>query len=401
MHMTSANAGGDAIGLPRGDSVFEGISAVLLGVCGPILFVVIPFFLTLLKDSRGFTESQVSLISSADMLGMFIASSLAAFWIKEANWRWVSVASLVLLIVATTASLYAQGFALFGLSRIVAGFGAGSLMGIGLTAMGDRLKADAWFGWFVAAQAVLGSLSAWIIPRFIQPHGLTALLMMMIGVYIVLIPFALSIPKRKRIMAVAEAEAEAMPTQGASLGLAVLSLVGAFAFYMGVFAIWSHIGLIGRAEGIDPTRIGNAVSLGYLIGIPASFGAVLLAGRLNRAAFFGLIGAIHLAALAILFIYPAYSGFLVATLLLGWLWYFAAPPQMGVTVSVDPSGRFIVLFVAAMKSSYVAAGAVLSILLAGGSNMGRVIIFSALCGAASLGIYLVLAAKAPRRREPA
>jgi len=96
---------------------------------------------------------------------------------------------------------------------------------------------------------------------------------------------------------------------------------------MGIFAIWSHIDLIGRAAGIDATSIGDAVALGYLLGVPASAAAIALAGRISRFWIFLLIGLIQIGAL--LFLTPVSSllAFRLATLMLGWLWYFAAPPS--------------------------------------------------------------------------
>jgi MFS transporter, DHA1 family, inner membrane transport protein len=370
-------------------TLVEPISALLIGVCGPTLFVIVPFFLTFVKVGRGFDESQISLISSADMLGMFVANGLAALWIRAANWRLVSLGALVLLIISTLGSMYTESFAAFGLTRIAAGFGAGCLMGIGLTAMGEQRRSDAWFGWFVAVQALLGTITSWAIPRFIEPHGLDGLLIALIVIYILLFPCALRVPRY----------AKALPSMattagsGPSVELAVLSLVAAFAFYMGIFAVWSHIDLIGRAAGINPTRIGDAVSMGYLLGIPASIAAVVLAGRVRRMWFFIIIGAIQIVALAILRSGPALFGFSAATLMLGWLWYFSAPPQMGITVTVDPTGRFIVLFVAAMKSSYVAAGAILAILLARGGSLNRITLFSGICALVSLAIYVTLSVK--------
>jgi MFS transporter, DHA1 family, inner membrane transport protein len=377
-----------------------GICAIMVGVCGPLIFLTMPFFLTFVKLDRGFSASEISLISSADMIGMFVANVFAAYWIGFANWRLVSVASVATLIAATVWSLSAISFNTFCLSRVVAGFGAGTLMGIGLTAIGERRRAEAWFGWFVGAQAVLGMVTSWSIPRVLAPFGLNGFLMFLIAVYVLLLPFALQVPLRSG--AIVGGRGARASSEKASLGLAVLSLVAAFAFYMGIFAIWSHIDLIGRAAGIDATSIGDAVALGYLLGVPASAVAIALAGRVGRLWIFLLIGLIQIAAL--LFLTPGCSlfAFRLATLMLGWLWYFAAPPQMAITVALDPTGRFIVLFVAAMKSSYAVAGVVLAVLLAGNGSLSRVVMLSGFCTLASMAMYSMLAikSKVPRGQFP-
>ena len=373
-----------------------GVCAVMVGVCGPVIFLTMPFFLTFVKLDRGFGASELSLISSADMIGMFVANVFAAYWIGFANWRLVSVGSLATLIAATAWSLAAISFNSFCLSRVVAGFGAGTLMGIGLTAIGERRRAEAWFGWFVGAQAVLGMMTSWLIPRFVAPFGLSGFLVCLVAVYVLLLPFALRVPLRSK--AIVGGRNTRAPSEKASLGLAVLSLVAAFAFYMGIFAIWSHIDLIGRAAGIDATSIGDAVALGYLLGVPASAVAIALAGRIRRLWIFTLIGLIQIVALLLLTPDCSLLAFRSATLMLGWLWYFAAPPQMAITVALDPTGRFIVLFVAAMKSSYAVAGVVLAVLLAGNGSLSRVVMLSGCCTLASMAMYLILALKSKEPR---
>lgn len=381
----------------RGDQPpISGICAIIVGVGGPIIFLTMPFFLTFVKLDRGFGASEVSLISSADMVGMFFANLFAAYWIGFANWRFVSLASLMTLIVATAWSLSAVSFKAFCLSRVIAGFGAGTLMGIGLTAIGQRRRAEAWFGWFVGCQALLGMITAWLIPRVVAPFGLGGFLAFLIAVYVLLLPFAFHIPGHSRAMAGSDRTHSA--PQNVSLGLATLSLAAAFVFYMGIFAIWSHIDLIGRAAGIDATSIGDAVALGYMLGIPASAVAIALAGRIARIWIFLLIAAMQVAALIFLTPVCTLLAFRLATLMLGWLWYFAAPPQMAITVSLDPTGRFIVLFVAAMKSSYAVAGVVLAALLAGNGGLSRVIILSGICTLASAAMYLILALKSNEPR---
>jgi DHA1 family inner membrane transport protein len=366
-----------------------GICAIIVGVCGPIIFLTMPFFLTFVKMDRAFVQSQVSLISSADMLGMFLANVFAAYWIGFANWRRISVGCVATLIAATAWSLLTVSFGLFCLSRVVAGFGAGTLMGIGLTAIGERRRAEAWFGWFVGSQAVLGMMTAWLIPRFIAPFGLGGFLVFLIAIYALSLPFAFQVPRRSRVIPAKACNPTA--PHPVSLGPAVLSLAAAFVFYMGIFAIWSHIDLIGRAAGIDATSIGDAVATGYLLGVPASALAIAIAGRISRIWLFLLIGFIQIVALFLLAPTCTLFAFRAATLMLGWLWYFAAPPQMAITVELDPTGRFTVLFVAAMKSSYAVAGVVLAVLLAANGSLSRVVILSGCCTLASMAMYLALA----------
>lgn len=368
------------------EPVRPALAAIVVGVCGPIVFVTVPFFLALVKADRGFSGSQISLFSAADMLGMFVASLYTATWIRDAAWRPRAVAACLLLAASTGLSMLAQSFIAFALTRVAAGFGAGTLMAIGLAAMGGRRRSDSWFGWFGAAQASLGGVAAWFIPRFVAPYGLNGYLTMLILVYLLAIPFALRVPAR----AGESHRKVAAPGQRLVLPLAAGSLAAAFAFSLGIFAIWSHLQIVGAARGLSSIAMGNAISAAYLLGIVASAVAALVAGRLHRFWFFLTIVVCQVAGLILLAGPFTATSFTVATLLLGWAWYFSVAFQLGITVDVDPSRRLVVLFIAAVKSSYVASGILLSLLLAGREDLAPVIWVAAAGSLMSFLIYSLL-----------
>lgn len=377
----------------------SGACAIAVGVIGQLVFVTMPFFLALVKQDRHFSESEISLLSSADMLGMFLASLAAVLWIGRSAWRRAALLALALLMGATLLSLSADAILPFAALRILCGFGAGSLMAIGMSAMGERKKADAWFGWYLATLSLAGMATSYAIPRFVQPYGLAAYLIALMVLYAPLVIVIAGIPQRSR----KAAPKEAAVRTDAPLLLAVLSLAAIFFFGTSIFATWSHLQLIGEARGFAPSTGGDAMSLGFLLGIPVSIAAGLLPGRVHRVALFALLALLHLGGLLLMVSYGAPFPFQAAILLIGVGWSFASPLQVGLTASLDSGGRFVVLFVAAMKISYVFAGAMLALLLQGEASSGRVILFSLVTGAISIALYLYLAWRSPgvTSRSPA
>lgn len=372
----------------------SGICAILLGVVGQTVFVTMPFFLALVKQGRGFSDSQISLVSSSDMLGMFLASLLATTWVTRRRWRVAAALSIGLLLAATVISLTATAFLPFAAARVLCGLGAGSLTAIGMSAMSEREKPDAWFGWYLATLSLAGVATSFAIPRFLQPYGLTGYLIALLVLYTLLFFVLGTIPARSRKNGTKQA---AGSTVQARL-LPVLSLLAIFFFGASIFATWSHLQLIATARGLSAATGGDAISLAYLLGIPLSIGAGLLPGRVHRVPLFAVLAVVHLGGLCImLFADPATAmPFQLAIVLLGTGWSFASPLQVGLTASLDTGGRFVVLFVAAMKVSYVFAGAALS-LLSGAKNDigGNVLLFSIATGSVSLALYLYLAWRSP------
>jgi len=76
--------------IERGLSVDDPRSLVgltCLFVMAPMFFLLMPLYIGVLVDYRGFDNSQAGLVTSLELLGYAAAAIVAVFWVRRVSWR--------------------------------------------------------------------------------------------------------------------------------------------------------------------------------------------------------------------------------------------------------------------------------------------------------------------------
>lgn len=380
------------------------VSVTALGVIGSIVFLLLPMLIGAFTENLALSTSQVGLLGSADMTGMFVAAIVATFWVRSANWRVVAVVSCGLLVACHLASGLIQAFAPLLIIRLLAGIAGGSLMSIALTSLGDSRHPDRYFALFVAAQLILGGIGLWLFPDLLAQFGLGGVfggLASIVFASALLIPL---IPQQGRMPAASAPEESAHgdagqmdsgdPVHGRTLRPGVMALVACFIFNMGIMAVWAYLERMGDAAGLAGDFIGRTLGLSL---VAALVGALLAAGFANR---FGrvmpLLVTLGVQAIALLLLWPSLGAdlsrgsFKVAVMLFAFGWNFPVAYQLAITVTIDFSGRLVVLFLSAVKLGYAVAPVIAAQLLRFDLGFAGVLVLAAICFLASTSVFVVL-----------
>lgn len=371
-------------------STRAGVAYVLAGVIGSMVFPIVPFIVGVISDRGAFSARQVGLIGSADMAGMFLAAVLATYWVRGRNWRRIAAISALLLLLANVLTIsFDEEFTTLAAARLLAGLGGGSLMALGMAGLGVTRNPDRWFGVFVTSQAVLGAFGAWFIPRYAAPHGLDGIVFFLAAFAATFLPFVPWLPSFA-----AARESERPRSKRGSIPLAVLALLAAFVFGGGVFAVWVYLERMGRAAGLSGIEIGDVLATSLLAAIAGSVVSTLIGGRCARIWPIASIALAQVTAFALLLGVVERWEFTAAVMLISFLWYFSVPFQLGLTVDVDRTGRFVVLFLVAIKASYAVAPAFVSQFITG-EGYGVVAVIGIASAVLAFLIYGPLALLAP------
>jgi MFS family permease len=369
------------------------ISVIILGVTGSIVFILLPLLIGAFTERLSLAPEQVGMLGSADMAGMFLAALFATWWIRKYNWRFVALLACVVLASCHFLSGNLQEFGpLFGV-RVAAGFAGGSLMSIALTSLGDTHKPDRFFALFIAGQLSLGALGLWLFPGLLSQFGLAgvfsalAVLVLASGL---LIPLA---PQQGRVIEVTIKSG----ARGGSATPGFLALVGCLVFNFGIMAVWAYLERIGNAAGLQADFIGSALSgsLGA-----ALFGALLAAAMVDRfGRIFPLLLTLALQAIALWLLAGDLSGtrFVTGVMLFSFAWNFPVAYQLAITVSVDTSGRLVVLFLSAVKLGYAIAPAIAAQIIVRGESIMPVMLLGMAGFIISAVIFVFLAVGKPTR----
>jgi predicted MFS family arabinose efflux permease len=372
-----------------------------LGVIGSIVFLLLPMLIGAFTEILSLSATQVGLLGSADMTGMFIAAVVATAWIRRYNWRVVAALACGLLLICHLLSGVVQVFVPLFLIRVFAGFAGGSLMSIALTSLGDTRHPDRFFALFIAGQLTLGGLGLWLFPGLLARFGLSgvfsALAVVVLGAML-LIPF---ISQQGRKIERAAPSATTSGATGRILLPGVMALFACFIFNLGIMSIWAYLERMGNAAGLQAGFIGSTLAVS-LFG--ALFGALLAAMIENR---FGrvmpLIVTVAVQGVALLLLSGELSrnAFLVGVMLFAFGWNFPVAYQLAITVSIDVRGRLVVLFLSAVKLGYAVAPVIAAQLIMMGRGYTPVISLAAACLVTSAIIFVALAVlKTPGRGMP-
>ena len=198
------------------------------------------------------------------------------------------------------------------------------------------------------------------------------------------IPF---IPKRGQL----DKSPARAAARSSSMAPGIIALVGCLAFNMGIMAVWAYMERIGDSLGLDASAIGSVLGASLLTGLFAALVAAAVGDRFGRALPIGLALVLQLVALVLLASRPSALGFGVAVMLFAFCWNFPVAYQLATTVSVDRSGRLVVLFLSAVKLGYALGPAIAGLLIASTGGIRAPLLLGAICFVASGAIFVPLA----------
>jgi predicted MFS family arabinose efflux permease len=371
-------------------------SVIVLGAVGSMVFMILPMLIGAFSDRLALGRREIGWVGSADMSGMFLSAVVATWWIRRVDWRPVAWAASALLVASHLLSAQLTGFVPLVAVRFLAGFAGGALMSVALTALGDGRDPDRFFGLFICAQMTLGAVGLWAVPGILERFGLPGLFQALAGLSaaaalaIPLVPRA-GRPPRSRSGAAGERR---------SLLPGVAALVACLVFNLGIMAIWAYAERIGNAAGLPAEGIGRALGGSLLAGLAGAMLAAALGRRLGRIVPIAATLALQAVALWLLAGELSAAGYLAAVLLFSFGWNFPVPYQLAITVSVDPSGRLVVLFLSAVKLGYAVAPALAAQLIGPAGGYGTVLTLGGVCFALSAAVYVAIVrfAGEPARR---
>jgi hypothetical protein len=160
--MSSVATGRRAVDINSSRSI---VSAILLGVVGPEVFIVQPGFVQGMVQYLGFADKAAGYVASAEMWGIAATTVALTFVEQRLNWRKTVLWSLAVMVLANIASTVFDQVTTFAVLRFVAGIGAGGLISLSFGAIGLTSHPDRNFGYLIMWVLTYGALALWAIRR--------------------------------------------------------------------------------------------------------------------------------------------------------------------------------------------------------------------------------------------
>jgi MFS family permease len=317
------------------------VSAILLGVVGPEVFIVQPGFVQGMVQYLGFDDRAAGYVASAEMFGIAATTVAMTFAAQRFNWRRVIAWSLAIMVATNLACTLVRDVTTFAVLRFVAGIGAGGLISLTFTAIGLTRHPDRNFGYLIMWVLTYGALALLAMPTAYRLTGLTGVLWFFALFPLVALPWLRYFPVSGENVVQVEKDAVNLPASAKGLALAAM-----FAYFLAQGVVWAYLFLIGISAGLTEQQVANGLTVSQFAGIAGALGAALSAGRYGRAVplTLGIVGG----AVTLYFLVGRFSAtlYLVAVSVYNLTWNFTHPYLLGAMASFDRRGRVVVNAVA-------------------------------------------------------
>lgn len=350
------------------------IAFIYTGVISASVVFIAPLLVGGMISSRGFSEQDAGLMVSLETASLSLAALLGTLWITRLNWRQVTLAAALLLLVGNLASLIADTLPVLMACRFISGFGAGTFVALTYGALSQSAHPDRNFGLFSMGQLLYAAASLWLLPYVVVEYNLNGIY----AVLAVLATLALFMYRWMPHQHKPDIGATAHASTLRHLTPIILMLLAIFLFFAAQSSIWTYAERMGLFAGFEITDVGFALAIGAAAGFGGASCATWLNKRYGRFAPITILISVKLLALYFLLDNATFALFVTLICALKFSWNFIIPYQLGLLSEIDPSGKSAVIssFITGMGLS---AGAALSALVVDSSGYDSVFFLSAAC----------------------
>ncbi|MGF6395951.1 MFS transporter [Pseudomonas plecoglossicida] len=318
------------------------VTAILLGVIGPAVFIVQPGFVQGLVGSYHFDEQQVGYIASAEMWGIALTTLFITFISRRFSWRLLLVLGILLSSAGNLLSTITGDATSFAILRCLTGVGSGVLISLSFTVIGLTAKPDRNFGWLIMWVLIYGALGFLAMPSAYELVGMKGVLVFFALFNLLALPFVRFFPVSGENHVMTDERAVTLPPLYRSL-----AVVAMLFYFVAQGAVWAYLFLIGTSNGVTEDNVSYGLTLSQFFGIVGALAAAAITCR------FGRLTPLALGLLASILSLMALMGdigpftYMIAVCLFNLAWNNTHPYLLAALASFDRSGRTVERGVAA------------------------------------------------------
>jgi len=312
----------------------------LAGTISIMPLLVLPAMVGVLVDESGMSESFAGFSASVNFLGGAAIALVMAFYMHHINLRKFTAVALLAAAVMDVVSAYSSGHELiFLLARIAAGVGAGGAYTCIVAAFARYREVDRGYGIFITLQFVVSGIGLYLLPVYATSLGTKGMFLMIAGLEVLALLLVRHLPGK----AVRQREE---PFKVSELGVmlapaTIFAVIGFGLFETANTAQFTYVERLGVAIDLADQKIGTALLIASLAGIPGAFIIVLVGDRFGRTGPLALGISISVAGLLGLIFAQGFISYLIACICMGFAWAFCLPFIQGMLALLDRNGTAI------------------------------------------------------------
>ncbi len=326
------------------------LSVILLHLIGPQAIMVQPAFVEGMVSQLGFTASEAGYVAAAENIGKAVQSVIMMVLITKVNWRTLYYAALSVLIIGNGICLFIDSPEHYRIIRFCTGLANGTIVPLSYVIVGLTARTERNFGFLMISLMIYGAAVFYNLPTVFSYIGLNGLIIIFGAFAVSGLPFVRNMPSQGDAPKVESGDAVTL-----SWGLRGSALAAMFTYFLGTFAMWVFLSLIGRDAGLEDQTVANALTMTQFAGMAGALVAIVVGDRLGRALPLGLALVGSVVAITMIANVQTAIGFTVGACLFNMLWNVTHPYLLAAQASFDRSGRQV-SFATAMQMLGIAAG---------------------------------------------
>jgi len=338
-------------------------AAAILPVIGGAAFIIQPGFVQGLVTEKGFSEQQAGFLASAEVAGFAVSAVLLAMLAKRLAWHPSLYGALALCGLANAISGFVADATVFGIVRFFAGLGAGTILAIGWTTLGETSHPDRNFGINLVMTLSFAAIVLLFMPEIYAGIGFKGLVLALAALAFAGLPLVPQMPVRAPI------HIEGMPAAALRPLIVRLSAQGAVAcYFLGIGGIWAYLALIGTAGGISESEVATGLAAAQIGGLAGAFLPVAAGNRFGRVPFLALAALTSAAPLVYFALWPlSAQGYLAAASFINFGFNVAQVYLLALLAGLGDKTREITTGNAVQWTATAIAPSVAALLIAHGS----------------------------------
>ena len=330
---------------------------LLVHTIGPQTIIILPGIVQGYVEQLGYTEQQAGFLTAMETWGMFAATLATGFLISLVNWRKLIGVSLVAMVLANLASVFAESAAMLYFLRCIAGAGGGIIVVLSYAMIGLTARRSRNFGWALFFVLLYGAVVFPVLPFIYAQFGISGAFCFFAAFALCGLPVVRSLPSSGKQASEADPDAVELPFMHKAFAIATMLV-----YFVGQIGVWTYFYRFGIRYGLSEQAVGSALSISQFFGLAGAFFVVLFSRHVRKD--LALLLGICLSAVAIGALFGTYA-FLAFVLISGayqFLWNMTHPYLLSALASFDRSGRVIV-YGTAMQFLGIAVGPVVAALV--------------------------------------
>lgn len=312
------------------------VALISCGVAGLMIAGLQPLLLGGLAEAGRVSGNQLGQVATAELLCMGLTAGIAGSVLEARHVKLIALIAFAALGAADFVTPLVGADALLPL-RAAAGVPSGLLVWITISLIARTPTPERWAGAFVTSQTLAQLLIALILSAFVMgAYGVDGGFRTL-AAYCALNAIAvLFLPEE--LAPLPRAATAGLPNARGWIALAV-----SFLFLGATSGTWVYIERIVDQAGHPPALAGQAISLSLAFQVAGGLTATFLAGRIHWFRALLICAIIDLAIFLAFATMPGATLLLALTAALGFIWLFATPFLVPLTIEADPTRRAALL----------------------------------------------------------